>query len=109
MLPTEFWWFAIKRAAEVSNFLPVKANGITTTPFELVYHQKSDFRTLFPLFSVAYIRRLKDGDTARAKLHAKSLQCIAVASDNSSDGLLFYHPPSKQFLSSADYRLDPTL
>ena len=79
LLPTEFWWFAIKRAIEVSNYLQVKANGVFTIPFELLYHQKPDFRTLFPLFSVAYIRRLKDGDTKREKMHAKSLQCIAVA------------------------------
>ena len=26
-LPSNFWWFALRRATEVSNYLPVKANG----------------------------------------------------------------------------------
>ena len=50
LLPTEFWWFAIKRAVEVSNYLPIKSNNIITTPFELVYGSKPDLRLLFHYF-----------------------------------------------------------
>ena len=51
LLPSSFWYYAIKRAAETSNYLPIQVNGITTTPFELVYHSKPDIWTLIPLFS----------------------------------------------------------
>jgi hypothetical protein len=36
LLPTEYWWFAIKRATGVTNYLPVKVHTKLTTPFELV-------------------------------------------------------------------------
>ena len=37
LLPTKFWFHALKRAAEVSNYLPLKVNDTFTTPYELVY------------------------------------------------------------------------
>ena len=55
MLPTKYWFFAVKRAVEVANIMPTKHNNTLTTPFELVYKQKPDYRTLLPMFSVAYI------------------------------------------------------
>jgi len=43
LLPSEFWWFAIKRATEVSNYIPLKLDGILlTSPHELVYKKKVD-------------------------------------------------------------------
>ena len=93
----------------MSNYLPIKANGKATTPFYLANGQQPDYRTLFPLFSIAYIRRTKDNTTERTKMQAKSLRTIAVGRCTKSNGLLFYHPPSQQLLSSTDYILDPTL
>ena len=54
-LPSSFWWHAVKRACEVSNYLPIKANDKITTPFYLTHHKLPDLRTLFPMFSVAYL------------------------------------------------------
>lgn len=62
LLPASFWFYAVKRACEVSNYLPLKSKGILTSSFELVHHQKPDLRTLFPMFSVAYIDKEYDGD-----------------------------------------------
>ena len=36
LLPTKFWYHALKRAAEVSNYLPIKVNNKLTTLFEMV-------------------------------------------------------------------------
>ena len=34
-----------------------------SAPFELAYEVKPDWRNLLPLFSVAYVKRFRDGDT----------------------------------------------
>ena len=44
LMPTKFWYHALKRAAEVSNYLPLKVNNKLTTPFEMVYNSKPDLR-----------------------------------------------------------------
>jgi deoxyuridine 5'-triphosphate nucleotidohydrolase len=107
MLPVEYWYFAIKRACEVSNMLPIKKNGKLTTPYELVYNKKVDYRALFPLFSIAYIRQHREEGQDKNKWTSKSLKCVLVGKCNKSDSLLFYHPPSKQTLSCSDgYRFD---
>ena len=109
LLPSEFWFYAIKRAAEVSNYLPIKANNVITTPFELAYDRKPDMRSLFPLFSIGYFRKVRDGDVQRDKYDSHSLRGIAIGKSNDSDGLVFYHPTTKTFHDTSDYKLDPTL
>ena len=42
-------------------------------------------------------------------MQGQSLRCIAVGRCTKSNGLTFYHPPTKQLLSSTDFVLDPTL
>ena len=59
-LPPKFWYYAIKRAAEVSNYFPIIHNDSVTTPFEIAHQTKPDFRTLFPMFSIAYVRQLRN-------------------------------------------------
>jgi len=55
-LPATFWFYAVKRAAEVSNYFPYKLeNGTYTTPFELVHQRKPDLRVLFKLFGLAAV------------------------------------------------------
>ena len=53
---------ALKRAATAHNYLPFRLRGQITTPFELVHHEKFDIRNLFPMFDVAYIEKVSDGD-----------------------------------------------
>ena len=49
LLPSKYWWFALRRACEVKNILPTThIPNILTTPIELVHHKKSDYRQLFP-------------------------------------------------------------
>ena len=55
LLPSKFWYFAIKRATEISNISPTKLNDSITTPFTAVYNQRVDYRLLFPMFAVSYI------------------------------------------------------
>ncbi len=106
-LPAKYWFFALKRACEVVNLMPFKRDGQVTTPFELIYKQKVDYRNLLPMFSIAYIRQERVQGQHKNKWKSKTLKCILVGKCSRSDSLLFYHPPSRQTLSCADgYRFD---
>ena len=109
LLPSSFWFYAIKRAVEVSNYLPVTLRGQITTPFELAHHVKPNIRTLLPMFSIAYIDKPSDSNDVRETLHCQSLRVIVIGRCNTSNCVEFYHPPSKQILRSTVYKLDPTL
>ena len=109
LLPAKFWWFGIKRAVEIQNILPIYINNQITTPHELLHGSKVDYRCLFPMFSTAYIRKPKitQGTETGAKWKTKSLKCIVVGTCPKSNGLLFYHPPTKQTITCGDrYKFD---
>ena len=109
LLPSSFWFHAIKRACEISNYIPIIAKGQHTTPFEIVHHQKPDLRTLFPMFSVAYIDKDEDSTTQRGNFSSLTLRVICIGRLSKANCLEFYHPPSKQILTRAVYHLDPIL
>ncbi len=111
LLPSKYWYFAMKRACEVCNILPTShIKDVYTTPHELVYNEKPDFRQLFPLFSIAYIKQIRQAGHIKTKWEDQSLKCIVVGKCPDSNGLLFYHPPSKQVIScGTSYRFDPSI
>ena len=105
LLPSEFWFFAIQYAVQLSNYLPVKTDiGSLTTPFFEAYGQKPDYRKLLPLFSIAYVKLYEsaNGNT----LSSQTVKGILVGNDPKSDGRLFYNPSTKSLMGSSDYRLD---
>jgi hypothetical protein len=78
-LPGSFWYYAVKRAAEICNYFPVKLDcGSWTTPLELAHKVKPDLRVLFKLFSVAAVRRERHGDHTLGKFESQSTPMIAV-------------------------------
>ena len=109
LLPTKYWFFALRRAVEAANYMPIERSGSVTTPHELTHGEKPDYRTLIPIFSVAYVRRKKDGKIKRGQFHAQAIKCIIVGQCQHSDSLLFYHPGSAQIFTSNDYSLDNKL
>ena len=102
LLPSKYWYFALKRAVEISNISPAKINNKITTPFEAVHHKKVDYRQLFPLFATSYIKQETSLGKHKNKWTSQSLKVICVGSCPDSDGLLFYHPHSKSVISCAD-------
>eukprot|EP00957_Ditylum_brightwellii_P032422 2456768-Ditylum_brightwellii.AAC.1 len=99
-LPKKNWYFALRAAAQDSNYMPIQTEeGTWTTPFEMVFQQKPDWCNLVPMFSLSY----------RATADSQSIKAICVGNDKKSDGLLFYIPLSKRLISSSDYTLDPTI
>ena len=109
LLPSTFWWLALKRATEISNYLPIRINNKFTTPFELTYGEKPDLRNITQMFSVAYLSRYKDGNISRKTLHSHSIRAILVGRDPTSTAYLFYHPGTKRTLTSDDFTIDESL
>jgi hypothetical protein len=107
LLPSRFWFFAIKRACEVCNILPTSHMDSITTPHTLQFGTKVDLRQLFPMFSVAYIKYPREDGKVKNKWLPKTLKCIVVGKCSISNGLLFYHPSSKQTITCGDgYKFD---
>jgi deoxyuridine 5'-triphosphate nucleotidohydrolase len=109
LLPSHFWFFAVKRAVEISNILPVETKeGLIYTPYERAYGKKVDYRNLFPMFSKTYIKvTTEQGGSHKNKFKTQSLKTICVGKCPKSNSLLFYHPDSKQLISDADgHRFD---
>ena len=57
-------------------YLTQKTDKSFTTPFELAYNEKPDYRNLIPMFSTAYIKKVRDRDLDHNKWYTQSLKCI---------------------------------
>ena len=99
LLPSNYWWLAMKWAVEVSNMLPTLHTTTTTpvSPHELFYQQKPDLRTLVPMFAVAYVTQ-----PTISKSHSNAIKCICVGRGSKSNGILFYHPPTKRIFTDGN-------
>jgi hypothetical protein len=86
-LPSTFWFYAVRPAAEVCNYFPYKLeDGSYTTPFELAHKTKSDLRVLFRVFSLAPVRCERIGDDTIGKFDPQSIPMIAIGRCPNSDG-----------------------
>eukprot|EP00957_Ditylum_brightwellii_P104226 7939253-Ditylum_brightwellii.AAC.1 len=83
--------------------------GTWTTPFEMVYGVKPDWRNLVPMFSLSCVKQERDASGFRATGDSQSIKAICTGNDKKSNGLLFYLPSSRSLISSPDYTLDPTV
>jgi hypothetical protein len=109
-LPTSFWFYAVKRAAEVCNYFPIKLEcGTWTTPFELAHSAKLDLHVHFKLFSVAAVCRERYGDLKLGKFDSQSTALIAIGCCPNSNGIQFYNPQNGTFVSSIDYKFQPNV
>lgn len=110
LLKSSFWWYAIKRATEVSNYLPIRVENKHSTPHILAFQQKPDLRNLLPLFAVCHIRSYYDPDSKRLENTAShSTSAILVGRSEHSPSTLFYHPSTGRKIIFDDYYVDETL
>jgi hypothetical protein len=109
-LPASVWFYAVKRAAEVCNYFPLKQDsGTFSTPFELVHCTKPDLRTLFKPFCLAAVRRERLGDEVLPKFSSQSIPMITIGRCPHSDGLQFFNPENGTTISSIDYKFQPNI
>jgi hypothetical protein len=104
-LPGKFLFLAVKHAAEVCNYFPLKIdNTHWVTPLELAYGVKPDLRLLFKVFGIAAVCCEIIGDSRLGKFDSQSIPMIAVGHCPNSTGLQFYNPANGTFVSSIDYK-----
>ena len=109
-LPPQFWWFAFKRATEISNYIPIKIDGIITTPFEQIYRVKPDIRNLLSIFTLAYLLKYKNADcTELLNVENHRVAVILVGRATHSSFPLFYNPITKKTIISDDFSLEETM
>jgi hypothetical protein len=60
-MPRSFRYWALQQAVFVLNFLPCTVSQVLTSPHELVYGVKPNYRLLFHLFSTGYFKHTTDG------------------------------------------------
>ncbi len=104
-LPASFWFYAVKRAAEIFNYFPIKLEcGTWTTPFKLTHQVKPDLCVLFKLFSVAAVHHEHQGDLRLrlGKSDSQSIALIAIGQCPNSNGIQFYNPQNATLVSSID-------
>ena len=94
VLNRTYWYWALCQAVAVINYLPVTEACLSTTPHELMYSVKPDYRTLFRLFSVGYFKHAPC--THDGVSESLSMQGIAIGRCRKTDGLLFYSPHTKK-------------
>ena len=105
-MPKSFWFWAIKHASRIHNIFPVKYKNKYTTPHELVFKKRPDYRQLFRLFSTAYFSHTKDNTKSRTNTQAHSMAGIAVGWSDVANGLLIYNPITKELYTTSIYKID---
>ena len=107
LLLSDYWYYTVKCAVKVSNYLSIRLHGQITTSFEIVHHTKPDIPSIFPV-CIAYIGKQTDDTIARTP-QGQSIHVIVIRKSSKSNCIEFYHPPSKQVIPSSVYRLYPIL
>jgi hypothetical protein len=88
--------------------LAKRAAGLST-PLELFYGIRSDYRILYKFGIVGYFRRTIESSGAKKwKFSDQSHTGIALGRSNYTNGMIFWDPPTRRFSASPDYNLDPT-
>jgi len=109
-LPPSFWFYAVRRAAEVCNYFPFKLEGGNfSTPFQLAHHEKPDLRLLFKPFCLAAARWECRGVDKLQKFDLQCIPMITLGRCPHSNGLLFFNPQNGTFVSSIDYTFQPNV
>jgi hypothetical protein len=80
-------------------------DGKWTTPLQIAHGIKPDLRVLFKFFSLAAVRRERQGDKHLNKFEAQSTPMIVIGRCPTSTGLQFYNPKNGTFVSSIDFKI----
>jgi len=104
LLPCQFWWHALKRSTEISNYFPIRIDNKLTTPHELTYGTKPDMRSLVPIFTVAYVNYKHP-----KSFQTQTIRTITIGRSDTTNTPEFYHPSTKQIITSNAYKIDETL
>jgi hypothetical protein len=79
-----------------------------STPFELYYGHRPDYRNLFKWGSIGYYRRVADSGVKRGNFNVQSSVGLAIGRSSHTNGMIFWDPVTCRMNVSSDYKLDPT-
>ena len=108
LLPTQCWYFTIKYAVQVIDYMPFIKDNKGTTHVQCIYKVEPDCKNIIPILSIAYVERFRARVKHRSKAISQSIKCILVGNNSKSDGQVLYVPNRRSILRSSDYKLDPT-
>lgn len=99
----EYWFWAVRYAVQVLNYLPHKVNDVLTSPLKLAYGVKPDYQTLSRLFSTVYFKHESDDNRDPDGVKSKLMQGILLGRSLKTNGFIIYSPHTKhsmvQFIS----------
>jgi hypothetical protein len=110
-LPRRYWFWALRDAVHRTNILPCRSNHKSTdvtTPFELFYGVKPDYRTLFKWGCAGFFHRATSPKGKPSKYELQTRTGIALGRSNHTNGMIFWDPVTARFNVSSEYKLDPT-
>eukprot|EP00804_Cyclotella_cryptica_P030371 CCRYP_011900-RA/>CCRYP_011900-RA protein AED:0.20 eAED:-0.11 QI:0/0/0/1/1/1/3/0/1923 len=102
----EFWFYAVKHATRMMNYIPGRMGRRLASPFELVHGVKPDSTTWFELFSVGFFKMESSSAGKHSKTQSMSLAGIAVGRDDTSNTILFYNPVTRSYYRPQAFTLD---
>jgi hypothetical protein len=102
-----FWYFLIKHAAKMMNFIPRKYKGKLVSLFMLVHGVHPDQQAWLPIFSLCYFHHERDIDALHLKNQAHTLNGIVISQSSISTAILIYNPWNQQYYQLDSYRIDP--
>jgi hypothetical protein len=107
-MPKSLWFFALRHAVQVCNYLPVVIEGNITTAFEQVHKSQPNFQAiLYPIFSHGYFHRTGDINRECLQFEPQTQPGIAIGHSELANGIMFWNPVTNRISVSADYQLDP--
>ena len=68
-IPRDYWYYVIYHFTKILNICVGKMNRRLITPHELLYGDKTDAQTWFPLLYVGYLHHQRDGTVTRSSTH----------------------------------------
>eukprot|EP00804_Cyclotella_cryptica_P026709 CCRYP_007942-RA/>CCRYP_007942-RA protein AED:0.35 eAED:0.34 QI:0/0/0/0.66/0.5/0.33/3/0/1904 len=104
----EFWFYAVKHATRMMNYIPGRMGRRLASPFELVHGTKPDSTTWFELFSVGFFKTESSSDGKHSKTQSMSLAGIAVGRNDTSNTILLYNPVTRSYYRPQAFTLDET-
>jgi hypothetical protein len=107
-MPKSLWFFALRHAVQVCNYLPVMIEGNITTAFEQVHESQPNFQAiLYHIFSHGYFRHTRDINHERLQFEPQTQPGIAIGCSEIANCLMFWNPVTNRISVWDDYLLDP--
>ena len=102
----DYWYYSISHSTFMINVCQGKLSRRIANPHELVYGEKQDTWTWFPLLYVSCFLHHKDGAVARLSNHSETLSFLPLVQAKNSNAVAFYNLLTRIVYANGDYAFD---